>query len=118
MIGKQAVVRMTVSGCNDWNVWTRVTDLFSNDKGSRIPVVAVIAELQFFPRGDGSGGGRSLHHACFLLHQAGRQPGGLFMGAKCDLVAAGPVGVEVQRRDEGLRRMEEVRRRWGLRRRP
>jgi predicted phage tail protein len=31
MIGKQAVVRITAPGCNDWNVWARVTDLFSNE---------------------------------------------------------------------------------------
>jgi hypothetical protein len=36
MIGKQAVVRITAPGCNDWNVWARVTDLFSNETSSRI----------------------------------------------------------------------------------
>jgi hypothetical protein len=53
MIGKQAVVRMTAPGCNDWNVWARVTDLFSNDKEAAIQLLRSSPSCSSFPEGMG-----------------------------------------------------------------
>jgi hypothetical protein len=53
MIHKQAVVRTTVSGCNDWNIWTRVTDLSSYDKEAALQLLRSSPHCSSFPEGMG-----------------------------------------------------------------
>ena len=44
-------MRMTVRGCNDWKVWVRVTDLFTNDKQAALALLQSSASCSFFPEG-------------------------------------------------------------------
>jgi hypothetical protein len=54
MIGREAVVRMTVVGCTDWNVWTRVLNLFPSDKEAALQLLRSSPSCSSFPEGSGA----------------------------------------------------------------